>query len=134
MKLSSKHRTTLQAIFKSSWNNTIKNVVTMLKYKGYHGKVEFDEDAGLFHGEIVDLRDVVTFQGKSVEELEQAFRDSIDDYLDFCRQRGEEPDKPFSGRLMLRLPTEVHRKIYVRAKKEGKSLNEYISEKLSMVN
>ena len=103
----------------------------MLIHKGYHGKVEFDEEAGLFHGEIVDLRDVVTFQGKSVAELEQAFRDSIDDYLDFCRQRGEEPDKPFTGRLMLRLPTEVHRKVYVRAKKAGKSLNEYISEKLA---
>lgn len=57
----------------------------MLTYKGYHGKVEFDEEAGLFHGEVVDLRDVITFQGKSVEELEQAFRDSIDDYLEFCQ-------------------------------------------------
>src|SRR5690625_5323174 len=106
----------------------------MLKYKGYHGKVEFDEEAGLFHGEIVDLRDVITFQGKSVEELDQGFRDSIDDYLDFCKQRGEEPDKPFSGRLMLRLPTEIHRKVYVQAKKEGKSLNEYITEKMYLVN
>ena len=106
----------------------------MLKYKGYHGNVEFDAEAGLFHGEVVDLRDVITFQGKSVEELEQAFRDSIDDYLEFCQQRDEEPDKPFSGRLMLRLPTEVHRKVFVRAKKEGKSLNEYITEKLSAVN
>ena len=106
----------------------------MLNYKGFHGKVEFDEEAGLFHGEVVDLRDVITFQGKSVDELEQAFRESIDDYLDFCRQRGEEPDKPFSGRLMLRLPVEVHRKVYARAKQEGKSLNEFISEKLSQVS
>jgi Uncharacterized protein encoded in hypervariable junctions of pilus gene clusters len=106
----------------------------MLTYKGYHGKVEFDEEAGLFHGEVVDLRDVITFQGKSIEELEQAFRDSIDDYLEFCQQLDEEPDKPFSGRLMLRLLTEVHRKVFVRAKKEGKSLNEYITEKLSAAN
>lgn len=106
----------------------------MLNYKGYHGKVEFDEEAGLFHGEVVDLRDVITFQGKSVEELEQSFRDSVDDYLDFCHQRGEEPDKPFTGRLTLRLPTDVHRKVYVRANKEGKSLNEFISEKLSLVS
>ncbi len=106
----------------------------MLTYKGYHGKVDFDEEAGLFHGEVVDLRDVITFQGKSVEELEEAFRDSIDDYLEFCQQLDEEPDKPFSGRLMLRLPTEVHRKVFVRAKKEGKSLNEYITEKLSAAN
>lgn len=106
----------------------------MLNYKGYHGKVEFDEEAGLFHGEVVDLRDVITFQGKSVEELEQSFRDSVDDYLDFCHQRDEEPDKPFTGRLTLRLPTEVHRKVYVQANKEGKSLNEFISEKLSLVS
>jgi len=106
----------------------------MLKYKGYHGKVEFDEDAGIFHGEVVDLRDVITFQGKTVEEIYQAFQGSIDDYLEFCHQRGEEPDKPFSGRLMLRLPSEVHRQVYIRAKKEGKSLNEYITEKLSPAN
>ncbi len=103
----------------------------MLNYKGYHGKVEFDEEAGIFHGEIVDLKDVITFQGKSVDELEQAFRESIDDYLDFCRQRNENPDKPFSGRLMLRLPTDVHRKVYTRAQKQGKSLNEYITEQLT---
>ncbi len=69
----------------------------MLRYKGYVGQVEFDDEAGLFHGEVMDLRDVITFQGRSVEELEQAFRDSIDDYLEFCAQRGEEPDQPFPG-------------------------------------
>ncbi|MCH8485257.1 MAG: type II toxin-antitoxin system HicB family antitoxin [Candidatus Cyclonatronum sp.] len=106
----------------------------MLKYKGYQGKVEFDEEAGLFHGEVVDLRDVITFQGKSVDELVQAFRDSVDDYLDFCRQRNEEPDKAFSGRLMLRLPSDVHRRVYVSAQKEGKSLNEYITEKLILTD
>ena len=60
----------------------------MLQYKGYTGRVEFDDEAGLFHGEVIDLRDVVTFQGTSVEELEVAIRDSVDDYLEFC----EEPD------------------------------------------
>jgi predicted HicB family RNase H-like nuclease len=105
----------------------------MLNYKGYHGQVDFDEEAGLFHGEVLDLRDVITFQGKSVAELEQAFRDSIDDYLEFCKQDEVEPDRPFSGRLMLRLPTDVHRNVYIKAKNEGKSLNEYISEKLSTV-
>jgi len=59
----------------------------MLKYKEYQGKVEFDEEADLFHGEVLDLRDVVTFQGKSVDELNQAFINSIDDYLEFCEER-----------------------------------------------
>lgn len=103
----------------------------MLKYKGYTGRVEFDDEAGLFHGEVIDLKDVVTFQGRSVEELENAFRESIDDYLEFCAERGEEPDKPFTGRLMLRLPPELHRQAFVRAQREGKSLNQWISDKLA---
>ena len=102
----------------------------MLQYKGYTGHVEFDDEAGLFHGEVIDLRDVVTFQGTSVEELEGTFRDSVDDYLEFCEERGEEPDKPFSGRLMLRLSPHLHRKVYVRAREEGKSLNQWIAERL----
>jgi predicted HicB family RNase H-like nuclease len=102
----------------------------MLKYKGYTGQVEYDDEAGIFHGEVLDLRDVITFQGKSVGEIEHAFRESIDDYLEFCEQRGEQPDKPFSGRLMLRLPRDLHRKAYVNAQREGKSLNQWIAEKL----
>jgi predicted HicB family RNase H-like nuclease len=103
----------------------------MLEYKGYTGNVEFDAEAGLFHGEVLDTRDVITFQGTSVEDLQQAFRDSVDDYLDFCRERNEEPDKPFSGRLMVRLSSDLHRKLYVEAKRGGKSLNQLISERLA---
>ncbi len=100
----------------------------MLTHKGYTGRAEYDDESGLLHGEVIDLRDVVTFQGKSVAELEAAFRDSVDDYLEFCLERGDEPDKPFSGRLMLRLPRELHRKVFVRAQHEGKSLNQWISD------
>ena len=102
----------------------------MLNHKGYTGQVEFDDEAGLFQGEVLGLRDVVTFQGTSVGELTQAFEESVDDYLEFCRVRGETPDKPFSGRLMLRLPPELHRKVYTSSKKEGKSLNQWIAERL----
>lgn len=102
----------------------------MLKYKGYSGRVEFDDDAGIFHGEVLELKDVITFQGKTVQEIERSFRDSVDDYLRFCEERGEEPDKPFSGKLMLRLPPSLHRKVYVNARREGKSLNQWIAEKL----
>jgi predicted HicB family RNase H-like nuclease len=82
---------------------------------------------------VLDLKDVITFQGKSVEEIEQAFCDSIDDYLEFCRERNEEADKPFSGRLMVRLPPQLHRKVFVTARQEGKSLNQWIAEKLEDV-
>jgi predicted HicB family RNase H-like nuclease len=102
----------------------------MLTYKSYTGHVEFDDEAGLFHGEVLDTRDVITFQGRSVDEIEQAFRESVDDYLAFCAERGEEPDKPFSGRLMLRLPKDLHRDVYVGARREGKSLNQFVVDRL----
>ena len=70
----------------------------MMEYKGYLGQVEFDDEAGTFHGEVINTRDVITFQGKSVAELKKAFQDSVDDYLAFCAARGEEPDKPSSGK------------------------------------
>lgn len=102
----------------------------MLRHQGYQGSVEFDDQEGIFHGEVVDTRDVITFEGTSVEELERAFRDSIDDYLEFCRERGEQPDKPFSGRLMVRLPPSLHRRLHVEARRERKSLNQLVSERL----
>ena len=60
-----------------------------MTYKGYRSKVELDEEAGVFHGEVINVRDVITFQGTSVEELKRAFEDSVDDYLEFCVSRGE---------------------------------------------
>ncbi len=74
----------------------------MLEYKGYVGHVEYDDEAEIFHGEIINTRDVITFQGKSVDELQTAFVDSIEDYLKFCVERGEKPEKPFSGKFVLR--------------------------------
>ena len=65
----------------------------MMKYKGYIGHVEYDDEAKLFHGDVVGLRDIITFQGKSVDELEQAFKDSVEDYLEWCKERGLEPEK-----------------------------------------
>jgi len=102
----------------------------MLEYKGYRGHVEYDDEARIFHGEILDTRDVITFEGATVDEIETAFRDSIDDYLEFCAERGEEPDKPFSGRFMLRLPPNLHRQLYAEARAAGKSLNQLITERL----
>lgn len=64
----------------------------MLEYKGYQGVVEFDCEADVFFGEVVGLRDVITFEGRSVEELERSFRDSVDEYLKFCHELGRSPD------------------------------------------
>ncbi len=65
----------------------------MLHYNGFIGKVEFDDELDLFHGEVINTRDVITFQGKTVAELKDAFRDSVNDYFTFCASRGEQPDR-----------------------------------------
>jgi predicted HicB family RNase H-like nuclease len=100
----------------------------MFTYKGYMGKVDYDDEAGIFHGEVINTRDVITFQGKSVSELKKALRESVEDYLEFCRERGEEPDRPFSGKFVVRIPPEVHREAFLKAKSIGKSLNAWVKE------
>lgn len=102
----------------------------MIEYKGYIGSVEYDDEAGLFHGEVLNTRDVITFQGRSVSELRKSFKESIEDYLEFCSERGEEPDKPFSGKFTVRLDPRLHRKIYLRARAGHKSLNSWVREAL----
>jgi len=102
----------------------------MMRYKGYYGKVEYDPQANILHGEVVGIRDVITFQARSVDEVEQAFRDSVDDYLDFCKARREKPDKPCSGKLVVRISSELHRKLAALADLSGKSINSLISEHL----
>ena len=105
----------------------------MMEYKGYIAKVVFDDDAKIFHGEVINLRDVITFEADCVDDLVRAFHESVDDYLEFCAERGEDPERPFSGRFVLRLDTELHRKIYIEAKQADKSLNAWISEALERV-
>lgn len=103
-------------------------------YKGFSAHIEFDEEAGFFHGEVIDTKDVITFQGSSVKELNKTFKDSVDDYLEFCKSRSEEPDKPFSGKFVLRLPKSLHRKIYIKAVKNGQSLNNFITQSLNSLS
>jgi predicted HicB family RNase H-like nuclease len=102
----------------------------MMKYKGYTGHVEYDDEAKIFHGDVLGIKDVVTFQGTTVDEIEQAFRHSVDDYLAFCAERGEEPDRSFSAKFNLRIPPELHAKLSIEAQLQGESLNNYITKML----
>lgn len=99
-----------------------------MEYKGYIGKIEVDEEAGILYGEVINIRDVITFEGQSVKEAQRAFRESVDDYLAFCAERGESPEKPFSGKFVIRLPADLHRKAYIQAKLADKSLNGWVTE------
>ncbi len=102
----------------------------MMEYKGYFAKVEFDDEANIFHGEIINLRDVITFEGESVEELRKAFTDSVEDYLEFCAERGEAPEKPYSGKFLVRVGPELHKTLVIQARKNGKSLNTWVTDAL----
>lgn len=102
-----------------------------MKYKGYIGQVSYDDEAKIFHGEVIGLKDVITFQGTTVKEIEKSFKDSIDDYLKFCKKRGEKPEKTFSGKLNLRMSPDLHAQLTLEAAKRGLSLNDFINEKLS---
>ena len=103
----------------------------MLRYKGYIGQVEFDDEAEIFHGEIIGIRDVITFQGKTVASIKKSMKDSVEDYLAMCKKHGKQPDKPFSGKLVLRIDSDLHRKIACAALKDGISINKWISEALN---
>lgn len=104
--------------------------MNLMKYEGYLGKVAHDESVGHFHGQVINSRDTITFAGDSVAELRQALKDSVEDYLAFCKEEGVEPNKPFSGSLSLRIPPELHRDLVATAASQGKSANAFIAEAL----
>jgi predicted HicB family RNase H-like nuclease len=104
--------------------------VNSLDYKGYLGTFAYDEEADTFHGRVVGLRDAITFEGRSIDQLKKALVESVEDYLDFCRARGEEPEKPLSGKFVLRLDPRLHRAVAAAAERDGKSLNSWVKERL----
>jgi predicted HicB family RNase H-like nuclease len=103
----------------------------MMEYKGYlAGPIEFDPEERTFSGTVAGLRDVIHFEGSTGRELERAFRESIDAYLEFCAEKGQEPDRPYNGKILLRTDPELHRKAALRAASEGMSLNRWISRQI----
>jgi len=101
------------------------------EYKGYAANIEYDPDAAILHGEVLGIRDVVTFEGRSVPEVLQAFQDSVDDYLEFCAERGEKPEKPCSGNFMVRLDPDLHRRVAMVARTSKVSINTLVATCLS---
>lgn len=107
---------------------TDRGAGTRMMRNGYVGDVEYDADADVFHGEVVHTRDVLTFQGSSVEELEQAFRGSVEDFLSWCAEEGVAPEKPYSGRFNLRLSPDLHREVAIAAKRSNTSINAFVEK------
>jgi predicted HicB family RNase H-like nuclease len=102
----------------------------MLKYKGYVGIAEYDDAGKIFTGEVVGLTAVITFQGRTPEELEASFRESIDLYLEMCQEDGIKPEKTYSGRFNVRIDPALHRELAVKALQEKKSINDLVNDAL----
>src|SRR3954468_10399819 len=103
----------------------------MMKYKGYTGVLEIDEESGILYGDVVGLRDVITFQGETVPEARQAFQDSVDCFLELCASRNEPPEKPFSGRFLVRISSPLHRRLVEEAQARRLSLNALVERTLA---
>lgn len=99
-----------------------------MNYKGYFSRVEYDEEAEIFFGRVINIDDVITFESESAKEIKQAFQDSVDDYLEFCTELGKEPNKPYSGKFIFRTTPEIHEQIAIAAAKQDKSINSWIEE------
>lgn len=103
----------------------------MLNYKGYIATVEFDDSAELFHGEVINTRDVITFQSDDAKALKQELINSVDFYLQHCETTGKHPDKPFSGEFTFRTTPDKHRLYSAAAKVSGSSLTKWADAQLS---
>jgi len=101
-----------------------------LTYKGYTARVEFDARDDIFVGRVLGLRTIISFHGQTVAQLRKEFHMAVDDFLAECREKGISPEKPVSGKLMLRVSPKVHSAALVAAYAAGKSLNQWASEVL----
>lgn len=106
-------------------------MTNVIKYQGYAAHIEFDAEDEVFVGHVLGIADRISFHGESVAELTDAFHVAIDHYLEDCRITGREPLKPASGRVLLRIPPEVHAAANVAAQASGKSLNQWAADAIA---
>ncbi len=101
-----------------------------MKYRGYEALVSFDEDDRVLCGRVLSTRDVISFEAESVDGIERAFHEAVDDYLEQCAEARRDPDRSFSGKLLVRMHPDLHREVYLEAARSGASLNAWITESL----
>jgi predicted HicB family RNase H-like nuclease len=103
----------------------------MMKHRGYTGLLEIDEESGMLYGNVIGLRDMITFQGETVAEATRSFHESVDCYMDLCASRNEPPEKPFSGKFLVRIPSDLHRTLVEEAHARNVSLNALVEMALA---
>lgn len=102
-----------------------------MSYKGYAARIEYSDEDACLVGRIAGIQDIITFHGESVDEIRSEFQNAVDFYLQTCAQRGEKPNKPYSGKLLLRLSPEVHAAIATSAEVSGQSINQWAANALA---
>lgn len=100
-----------------------KKKSNLLHYKNYTGSVEFSEEDAVFHGKVLGIQSLISFEGDSVKSIIKDFHNAVDEYLDFCDSKGIQPEKPFKGSFNVRINAELHRELAITASKRGVSLN-----------
>jgi len=101
-------------------------------YKGYSSEFWFEPDDNAFHGWVRGIRDVVHFEAATITDIQKEFEASVDDYLEACEQFGQEPQKPKSGKLAVRMAPEVHELVATAATHDAKSVNQWIIDTLEV--
>lgn len=102
----------------------------ILRHEGYIAEIGYEDGDELMHGDTINTRATLHFAGRNIDELKAAFADTIADYREWCKERGVEPERPYSGTLSLRIPPELHKRVAERAAKAGESINQFIAERL----
>ena len=104
--------------------------MNIMKYKGYIARIEYDEEDRIFVGHLAGIKDIVGFHGSTVNELEEAFHEAVDNYLAISEETGRTAQKPYSGNLMLRVSPDIHAAVATAAQVQGKSINKWAAEVL----
>lgn len=101
----------------------------LLKYKGYSGSVEFSAEDNCLFGKVQGLhKATILYEGNSVDELRKDFEEGIDSYLEGCKERGVQPEKPYSGKLIVRMSSELHSRIADAVANSGTTMNDFINK------
>ena len=109
-----------------------------LKYRNFIGSVEYSETDKILFGKVQGIRGLISYEGQNIDELEQDFRDGIDEYLEVCKEKGIEPQKSFTGAFNVRIPSDTHAQAVLKAQELGVNLNAFvksaIEEKLNFIS
>lgn len=98
----------------------------VLEYKGYYSNVHFSAEDDCFIGEVISINDIIIFQGETVQELKNSFHEVVEDYLNYCKERGKEPNKMYKGSFNVRIPSDLHRKAAIVASIKNVTLNDLV--------